>query len=83
MASGELTRSKIACGMKTRGAYETPAVLLVAHQELERLTIDRDRDFQRPFAALRRTVYYGLWFARCARRRIFQRRATASPALSA
>ncbi|MCX7935335.1 MAG: argininosuccinate synthase, partial [Planctomycetota bacterium] len=54
-------------GMKSRGVYETPGVtmLMVAHRDLEGLTMDRDlmalRDSLMPrFAQL---VYFGYWFS--------------------
>jgi argininosuccinate synthase len=54
-------------GMKSRGAYETPGgtLLIAAHQELERLTIDREtahfaQSLSGRYAEL---VYYGLWFS--------------------
>src|SRR5260370_8927526 len=54
-------------GMKSRGAYETPGGTLVvkAHQELERLTVDRETaHFQQALASrYAELVYYGLWFS--------------------
>ncbi|HEX7698522.1 MAG TPA: hypothetical protein VF394_14035, partial [Candidatus Acidoferrum sp.] len=54
-------------GMKSRGAYETPGgtLLVKAHQELERLTIDRETAHFQQALSLRyaELVYYGLWFA--------------------
>lgn len=54
-------------GIKSRGVYETPAgtILLIAHRDLEGLTMDREvmhlRDgFMPKFAEL---VYYGFWFS--------------------
>lgn len=55
-------------GIKSRGVYETPAgtVLLIAHRDLESITLDRDtqhlKDRLAPeYATL---VYNGLWFTR-------------------
>jgi argininosuccinate synthase len=55
-------------GMKSRGVYETPAgtVLLMAHRDLESITLDRDtqhlKDRLAPeYATL---VYNGLWFSK-------------------
>ena len=54
-------------GMKSRGAYETPGgtLLVTAHRELERLTVDRETaHFQQALAArYAELVYYGLWFS--------------------
>src|SRR5207248_9408059 len=54
-------------GMKSRGAYETPGgtLLVKAHQELERLTVDRETaHFQQALASrYAELVYYGLWFS--------------------
>ena len=54
-------------GMKSRGAYETPGgtLLVTAHRELERLTLDRETShFQQALAArYAELVYYGLWFS--------------------
>jgi len=54
-------------GMKSRGAYETPGgtLLVAAHRELERLTIDRETaHFQQAVSArYAELVYYGLWFS--------------------
>src|SRR6266581_367790 len=54
-------------GMKSRGAYETPGgtLLVKAHQELERLTVDRETAHFQQALSLRyaELVYYGLWFA--------------------
>jgi len=54
-------------GMKSRGVYETPGatMLMIAHRDLEGLTMDRDlmalRDSLMPrFAQL---VYFGYWFS--------------------
>ncbi len=55
-------------GMKSRGVYETPAgtVLLMAHRDLESITLDRDtqhlKDRLAPeYATL---IYNGLWFSK-------------------
>jgi len=67
--------------MKSRGAYETPGgtLLVKAHPELERLTIDRETAHFQQALSLRYSelVYYGLWFAplREALDGFFQRRA--------
>src|SRR5881628_3298300 len=54
-------------GMKSRGVYETPGgtLLIKAHQELERLTVDRETAHFQQALSLRyaELVYYGLWFA--------------------
>jgi len=54
-------------GMKSRGAYETPGgtLLITAHQELERLTIDRETAHFGQSLSVRyaELVYYGLWFS--------------------
>jgi argininosuccinate synthase len=54
-------------GMKSRGAYETPGgtVLVTAHQELERLTVDRETAHFAQALSVRyaELVYYGLWFS--------------------
>jgi argininosuccinate synthase len=54
-------------GIKSRGAYETPGgtLLVTAHRELERLTIDRETaHFQQALSArYAELVYYGLWFS--------------------
>jgi argininosuccinate synthase len=54
-------------GMKSRGAYETPGgtLLITAHQELERLTIDRETAHFGQGLSVRyaELVYYGLWFS--------------------
>lgn len=53
-------------GMKSRGVYETPAgtILLTAHEELERLTLDKQTfNFKRTVAdKYAELVYNGLWF---------------------
>jgi argininosuccinate synthase len=54
-------------GMKSRGAYETPGgtLLVTAHRELERLTVDRETaHFQHALSGrYAELVYYGLWFS--------------------
>ena len=54
-------------GMKSRGAYETPGgtLLVTAHRELERLTVDRETAHFQQALSLRyaELVYYGLWFS--------------------
>ena len=54
-------------GMKSRGAYETPGgtLLVTAHRELERLTVDRETShFQQALAArYAELVYNGVWFS--------------------
>jgi argininosuccinate synthase len=54
-------------GMKSRGAYETPGgtLLVTAHQELERLTVDRETAHFSQALSVRyaELVYYGLWFS--------------------
>ena len=54
-------------GMKSRGAYETPGgtLLIKAHQELERLTIDRETaHFQQALSdRYAELVYNGVWFS--------------------
>jgi argininosuccinate synthase len=54
-------------GMKSRGAYETPGgtLLVTAHQELERLTVDRETAHFAHALSVRyaELVYYGLWFS--------------------
>jgi argininosuccinate synthase len=54
-------------GMKSRGAYETPGgtLLVTAHRELERLTLDRETSHFQQALAVRyaELVYYGLWFS--------------------
>ena len=53
-------------GMKSHGAYETPAgtLLHAAHHELEALTLDRETFHYKQGLALRyaELVYYGFWF---------------------
>jgi argininosuccinate synthase len=54
-------------GMKSRGAYETPGgtLLVTAHRELERLTVDRETAHFQQALSVRyaELVYYGLWFS--------------------
>jgi argininosuccinate synthase len=54
-------------GMKSRGAYETPGgtLLITAHRELERLTLDRETAHFEQALSVRyaELVYYGLWFS--------------------
>ncbi len=54
-------------GIKSRGAYETPGgtLLVTAHRELERLTVDRETaHFQQALSErYAELVYYGLWFS--------------------
>lgn len=53
-------------GIKSHGAYETPAgtLLHTAHQELEALCLDRETFHYKQHVALRyaELVYYGQWF---------------------
>jgi argininosuccinate synthase len=53
-------------GMKSRGVYETPggSILFYAHQELERLCLDRQTYATKQHLALKyaELVYGGLWF---------------------
>jgi len=53
-------------GIKSRGVYETPggAILMVAHDALESLTLDRDTAHYKKQVALKyaELVYNGLWF---------------------
>ncbi|MGH9343209.1 MAG: argininosuccinate synthase [Terriglobia bacterium] len=53
-------------GMKSHGAYETPAgtLLYAAHHELEALCLDRETFHYKQHVALRyaELVYYGQWF---------------------
>jgi argininosuccinate synthase len=53
-------------GIKSRGAYETPAgtLLVTAHRELEALCLDRETAHYAQILSLRyaELVYYGLWF---------------------
>ena len=54
-------------GMKSRGAYETPGgtLLITAHRELERLTLDRETAHFAQALSVRyaELVYNGLWFS--------------------
>jgi argininosuccinate synthase len=54
-------------GMKSRGAYETPGgtLLVTAHRELERLTVDRETAHLQQTLAVRyaELVYNGVWFS--------------------
>jgi argininosuccinate synthase len=54
-------------GMKSRGAYETPGgtLLVTAHRELERLTVDRETAHFAQALSVRyaELVYNGLWFS--------------------
>lgn len=54
-------------GMKSRGAYETPGgtLLVGAHRELERLTLDRETAHFAQALSVRyaELVYNGLWFS--------------------
>jgi argininosuccinate synthase len=54
-------------GMKSRGAYETPGgtLLVTAHRELERLTVDRETaHFQQALSGrYAELVYNGVWFS--------------------
>src|SRR5258706_923995 len=54
-------------GMKSRGAYETPGgtLLVTAHRELERLTVDRETAHLQQSLSVRYAdlVYNGVWFS--------------------
>ncbi len=54
-------------GIKCRGVYETPGgtLLYVAHEDLERIVLDRDTYHYKQLVALRyaELVYYGQWFS--------------------
>lgn len=54
-------------GMKSRGVYETPGatILMEAHRDLERLTIDKDTAHYKQNVAIRygELIYDGLWFS--------------------
>ncbi|MFH1258360.1 MAG: argininosuccinate synthase [Elusimicrobiota bacterium] len=54
-------------GIKSRGVYECPGMtlLLLAHRELESLTLDRETAHYKEFVSLRyaELVYFGLWFS--------------------
>ncbi len=53
-------------GIKSRGVYETPGgtILVMAHNALESLTLDRETMHYKQQVALKyaELVYYGLWF---------------------
>ncbi len=53
-------------GIKSHGAYETPAgtLIMLAHQELEALCLDRETYHYKQHVALRyaELVYFGQWF---------------------
>ncbi|MCL0107856.1 argininosuccinate synthase [Peptococcaceae bacterium] len=53
-------------GMKSRGVYETPGgtILVIAHRELELLTLDRNTLHYKEILALKyaELVYDGMWF---------------------
>jgi argininosuccinate synthase len=55
-------------GIKSRGVYETPAgtVLMIAHRDLESITLDRDTQHFKDDLAneYSRLIYNGLWFSR-------------------
>ncbi|HOK92129.1 MAG TPA: argininosuccinate synthase [Spirochaetota bacterium] len=55
-------------GIKSRGVYETPAgtVLMIAHRDLESITLDRDTQHFKDNLAneYARLIYNGLWFTR-------------------
>jgi argininosuccinate synthase len=61
----ELVENRLV-GIKSRGAYETPGgtLLVLAHRELESLTLDRETAHYQQILALRyaEMVYYGMWF---------------------
>lgn len=54
-------------GMKSRGVYESPGatILIEAHKDLERLTIDKDTSHYKQTVAIRygELIYDGLWFS--------------------
>lgn len=54
-------------GMKSRGVYESPGatILLEAHRDLERLTLDKDTAHYKQGVAIRygELIYDGLWFS--------------------
>jgi len=62
----ELVENRLV-GMKSRGAYETPGgtLLVTAHRELERLTVDRETAHFQQALSVRyaELVYNGLWFS--------------------
>ncbi len=53
-------------GIKSRGVYETPGgtILMIAHRDLEALTLDRDTMHYKDTLSIRyaELVYYGKWF---------------------
>ena len=61
----ELVENRLV-GIKSRGAYETPGgtLLVMAHRELESLSLDRETAHYQQMLALRyaEMVYYGMWF---------------------
>jgi argininosuccinate synthase len=61
----ELVENRLV-GIKSRGAYETPGgtLLVMAHRELESLSLDRETAHYQQILALRyaEMVYYGMWF---------------------
>ena len=61
----ELVENRLV-GIKSRGAYETPGgtLLVMAHRELESLTLDRETAHYQQILSLRyaEMVYYGMWF---------------------
>lgn len=54
-------------GIKSRGVYECPGMtlLVLAHRELESLTLDRETAHFKEFVSLRyaELIYFGLWFS--------------------
>ncbi len=54
-------------GMKVRGIYETPGgtILMVAHHDLESMTLDRDTLHHAAYVAPRyaELIYYGQWYS--------------------
>ena len=61
----ELVENRLV-GIKSRGAYETPGgtLLVMAHRELESLSLDRETAHYQQLLSLRyaEMVYYGMWF---------------------
>jgi argininosuccinate synthase len=61
----ELVENRLV-GIKSRGAYETPGgtLLVMAHRELESLSLDRETVHYQQILSLRyaEMVYYGMWF---------------------
>jgi argininosuccinate synthase len=61
----ELVENRLV-GIKSRGAYETPGgtLLVMAHRELESLSLDRETAHYQQILSLRyaEMVYYGMWF---------------------